>query len=57
MRERNPERKKKEIRKESEKVFCGSIQAVGKCFERSRYMTVLNLFDFHEFSDLILLKT
>ena len=38
-------------------VFCGSDQAAGKCFERGRYMTVLNLFHFHEFSDLILLKT
>ena len=38
-------------------VFCGSDQAAGKCFERGRYMTVLNLFHFHKFSDLILLKT
>ena len=38
-------------------VFCGSDQAARKCFERGRYMTVLNLFHFHEFSDLILLKT
>ena len=38
-------------------VFCGSDQAAGKCFERGGYMTVLNLFHFHEFSDLILLKT
>ena len=38
-------------------VFCGSDQAAGKCFEGGGYMTVLNLFHFHESSDLILLKT
>ena len=38
-------------------VFCGGDQAAVKCFERGRYMTVLNLFHFQEFSDLILLKT
>ena len=35
-------------------VFCGS--ETGK-LERGRYMAVLNLFHFHEFSDSILLKT
>ena len=37
-------------------VFCGSDQVAGK-LERGRYMAVLNLFHFHEFSELILLKT
>ena len=44
-------------RKAKYTVFCGSDQAAGKCFESVRYVTVLNLFHFHEFSDLILLKT
>ena len=42
----------REIGKESDAVFCGSDQAAGKCFERDSYMTVLNLFHFHKFSDL-----
>ena len=37
-------------------VFCGSDKVAGK-LERGRHMAVLNLFHFHEFSDLILLKT
>ena len=36
-------------------VFCGSDKVAGK-LERGRHMAVLNLFHFHEFSDLILLK-
>ena len=31
--------------------FCGSDQAAGKCFKSVRYVIVLNLFHFHEFSD------
>ena len=37
-------------------VFCGSDKVAGK-LERGRHIAVLNLFHFHEFSDLILLKT
>ena len=32
-------------------VFCGSDQAAGKCFKSVRYVIVLKLFHFHEFSD------
>ena len=48
---------KKSGKKAKYAVFCGSDQAAGKCFERGRFMTVLTLFHFHEFCDLILLKT
>ena len=48
---------KKSGKKVKYAVFCGSDQAAGKCFERGRFMTVLTLFHFHEFCDLILLKT